>query len=188
MNEAEKNNIELEREQLNLLIKRGVKFEVVTKIHKRNKGLKGFFQKPEILEETTSYEIYEPTLSVLDRLCDIWLDMALDEEALKEGSVILEAKKTTKQNAKKMARIIAIAVLGEDYHITEITPTGKVKRYNDDKELNRLTNVFFHAIKPSKLALLTTTVTNVSNLADFITSMRLMSGARTTKPIESRIE
>lgn len=188
MNEAEKINLELEREQLNLLIKRGVKFEVVTKKRIRKKGLKGFFKKPEVLEETTSYEIHEPTLSVLDRLCDIWLEMALDEEALKEGSVIVEAKKIAKQNAKKMAHIIAIAVLGEDYHITEITQTGKVKRYNDDKELNRLTDVFFHAIKPSKLALLTITVTNVSNLADFITSMRSMSGARTTKPISDRIE
>ncbi|MDR2009957.1 MAG: hypothetical protein LBQ22_05700 [Bacteroidales bacterium] len=188
MNEDEKTNIDLEREQLNLLIKRGVKFEVVAKIRKRNKGLKGFFKKPEILEETTSYEIHEPTLSVLDRLSEIWLDMAIDEEALKEGAVIVEAKKAAKQNAKKMARVIAIAVLGEDYHITEITRAGKVKRYNDDKELNRLTNIFFHAIKPSKLALLSTTVTNVSNLADFITSMRLMSGARTTKPITGRIE
>jgi hypothetical protein len=188
MEEVEKLDIELEREQLNLLIKRGVKFDVVTKIRKRKKGFNGFFQKPEVLEEVTTYEIHEPTLSVLDRLCDIWLDMALDEEALKEGAVIVEAKKTAKQNAKKMARVIAIAVLGEDYHITEITRTGKVKKYNDDKELNRLTNTFFHAIKPSKLALLSTTVTNVSNLADFITSMRLMSGARTTKPITGRIE
>lgn len=188
MEEVEKLDIELEREQLNLLIKRGVKFDVIIKIRKRKKGFKGFFQKPEVLEEVTTYEIHEPTLSVLDRLCDIWLDMALDEVALKEGEVIVEAKKTAKQNAKKMARVIAIAVLGEDYHITEITRTGKVKKYNDDKELNRLTNIFFHAIKPSKLALLTTTVTNISNLADFITSMRLMSGARTTKPITGRIE
>lgn len=186
--EVERTNLDIEREQLNLLIKRGVKFEVVTKVRKRKKGLRGFFKKPEIKEEVTSYEIHEPTLSVLDRLCDIWLDMALDEEALKEGAVIVEAKKITKQNAKKMARVIAIAVLGEDYHITEITPLGKVKKYNDDKELSRLTNIFFHGIKPSKLALLTTTVTNVSNLADFITSMRLMSGARTTKPIAGRIE
>lgn len=188
MEEVEKLDIELEREQLNLLIKRGVKFDVIIKIRKRKKGFKGFFQKPEVLEEVTTYEIHEPTLSVLDRLCDIWLDMALDEVALKEGEVIVEAKKTAKQNAKKMARVIAIAVLGEDYHITEITRTGKVKKYNDDKELNRLTNIFFHAIQPSKLALLTTTVTNISNLADFITSMRLMSGARTTKPITGRIE
>lgn len=188
MDEAEKLNIELEREQLNLLIKKGVKFDVVTKIRKRKKGLKGFFQKPDILEETTTYEIHEPTLSVLDRLCEIWLDMALDEEALKEGAVLIEAKKIAKDNAKKMARVIAIAVLGEDYHITEITRSGKVKRSNDDKELNRLTKIFFHTIKPSKLALLSATVTNVSNLADFITSMRLMSGARTTKPIDGRIE
>ena len=188
MDEVEKDNIELEREQLNLLIKRGVKFEVVTKIRKRKKGFKSFFQKPEISEETTSYEIQEPTLSVLDRLCDVWLDMAIDEEALREGAVIVEAKQITKKNTEKMARIIAISVLGEDYHITEVSRTGKIRKYTDDKELNRLTKVFFHSIKPSKLARLATTITNVSNLADFIASMRLMSGARTTKPITDRIE
>ena len=190
MNEVdEKVNIDLERQQLNLLIKRGVKFDVESKVRKRKAGLKNFFKKPEIVDITTTYEIQEPTLSVLDRLCDVWLDMALDEEALlKEGAIIVEAKNIAKKNAEKMARIIAIAVLGEDYIITEISPLGIAKTRYDDNELNRLTKIFFHSIKPSKLAGLTTSITNVSNLADFIASMRLMSGARTTKPIADRIE
>ena len=188
MVDNEQNKIEQEREQLNILIKRGVKFDIVNKVRKRKKGLRGFFQKPKEVEETTSYEIHEPTLAVLDRICELSLDMVIDEEAIKDEMVIAEAKRITKENTLKMARLIAVAVLGEDYHITEITPTGKIKRYNNDKELDRLTNIFFHNIKPSKLALLTSTITNISNLADFITSMRLTSGARTTKPIKGRIE
>lgn len=188
MIEKEKDNLELEREQLNILIKRGVKFQVVNKVRKRKRGLRGFFQKAKEEEVITSYEIHEPTLAVLDRICEVSLDMAIDEEAIKDEMVIAEAKKITKQNTLNMARLIAIAVLGEDYYITEITPTGNTKRYNNEKELTRLTNIFFHNIKPSKLALLTSTITNISNLADFITSMRLTSGARTTKPIKGRIE
>jgi len=186
---TDKTPVEMEREELNLLVKNGVKFSISTKIRKRKNGLRSFFQKPETVVETTSYEIHEPTLSILDRLSEIWLDMELDEERLKADSgIIEEAKRLAKKNALKMARIIAIAVLGEDYYITEVTRTGKYKKYNDDKELDRLTNVFFDAIKPSKLVGLSSTVTNISNLGDFLASMRLMSGARTTQPRKERIE
>lgn len=186
---TDKTPVEMEREELNLLVRNGVKFSISTKIRKRKKGLWGFFQKPEIVLETTSYEIHEPTLSILDRLSEIWLDMELDEERLNADSgIIEEAKRLAKKNALNMARIIAISVLGEDYYITEVTRTGKVKKYNDDKELDRLTKVFFDAIKPSKLVGLSSTVTNISNLGDFLASMRLMSGARTTQPRKERIE
>lgn len=182
--------LEIEREELNLLIKRGVKFDVTRKVRRRKKGFKAFFSKPQTVEETTSFEIHEPTLSVLDRISELSLSMAFDEEALKtEGdAVIAEAKQLTKDNAERLARVIAIAVLGEDYHITEVTRFGKTRKRNDDKELNRLTSLFFHTIKPSKLVALAATVTNVSNLGDFLASMRLLSGARTTQPRKERIE
>lgn len=186
---TDKAPIELEREELSLLIQRGVKFEVTTKVAKRRKGFKRFFLKPEIVDEISSYEIHEPTLSVLDRLSDIWLDMALNEDVLQEGKAIIsEAKQLAKENAARMARIIAIAVLGEDYHITEVDRFGRIRKYNDDKELDRITDIFFHTIKPSKLVALSATVTNMSNLGDFLASMRLMSGARTTQPRKERIE
>lgn len=186
---TDKDPIELEREELNLLIQRGVKFDVTTTVVQRKKGFKGFFMKPEIIEKTSSYEIHEPTLSVLDRLSDIWLDMALNEDVLQEGKAIIsEAKQLAKENAARMARIIAIAVLGESYHVTEVNHFGRVRKYNDDQELDRLTDIFFHTIKPSKLVALSATVTNMSNLGDFLASMRLMSGARTTQPRKERIE
>ena len=103
-------------------------------------------------------------------------------------ATIAEAKRVAKENAARMARIVAIAVLGEDYHITEMDKGGRIRHYNDDKELDRLTALFYHTIKPSKLVGLAEMVTNVSNLGDFIGSMRLMSGARTTQPRKERIE
>ena len=116
--------------------------------------------------------------------------MGLDEKRLTAGGTetLAEAKRIAKDNAARMARIIAIAVLGEDYHVTEVCAGGRVKKYNDDTELDRLTALFFHTIKPSKLVGLSEAVTSVSNLGDFINSMRLMSGARTTQPRTERIE
>mgnify|MGYP007095847397 CR=1 FL=1 len=185
-NIREKTDLELEREELNLLVKQGVRFSVTHKIRRRKKGVKGFFQRPEVVTVKEDFEIQEPTLSVLDRLSAIWVEMGLDEKRLTAGGTetLAEAKRIAKDNAARMARIIAIAVLGEDYHVTEVCAGGRVKKYNDDKELDRLTALFFH----TKLVGLSEAVTSVSNLGDFISSMRLMSGARTTQPRTERIE
>jgi hypothetical protein len=191
ISEQEKTDLEAERAELNMLVQRGVRFEVSIKVRKQAKGLKGFFGKKEISEETIPFEIQEPTLSVLDRISDIALEMAINEEEFKEGSqgdVISNARKAVQNNAKKLARVVAIAALGEDYHVTGITKSGKIKRRNDDKELDRLTALFFHAIKPSKLAMITSTITSISGLGDFLASIQLLSGARTTQPIKNRIE
>ena len=186
-NIREKTDLELEREELNLLVKQGIKFSVTHKIRRHKKGVKGFFQRPEVITVKEDFEIQEPTLSVLDRLSAIWVEMGLDEKRLTAGGTetLAEAKRIAKDNAARMA---AIAVLGEDYHVTEVCAGGRVKKYNDDKELDRLTALFFHTIKPSKLVGLSEAVTSVSNLGDFINSMRLMSGARTTQPRTERIE
>ena len=180
----------MEREELNLLVKQGIKFSVTHKVRRRKKGVKGFFQRPEVITEKEYFEIQEPTLSVLDRLSAIWVEMELDEDRLTAGGTgtLAEAKRIAKANAGHMARIIAIAVLGEDYHVTEVGAGGRIRKYNDDKELDRLTALFFHTIRPSKLVGLSEALTSVSNLGDFINSLRLMSGARTTRPRTERIE
>ena len=190
VNTAKKTLIDLERKELNLLIKRGVKFDISYKVRRKKQGFRGFFQKKETLTINEVYEIHEPTLAVLDRLSAVWVEMGIDEDSLNAGgtTTLVEAKQIAHENAERMARIIAIAVLGEDYNITEVGINGRIKSHQDDKELDRLTALFLHSIKPSKLVGLANTVTNVSNLGDFIGSMRLMSGARTTQPRKGRIE
>lgn len=182
--------LEREREELNLLVQRGVKFDVTTKIRRRKKGLRGFFSRPETVNETHTFEIHEPTLSVLDRISALSLAIDIDEATIKaEGeAAITEARQVTKENIMRMARVVAIAVLGEDYHVIEVNRFGKVKKYNDDKELDRLTALFFHSVKPSVLVGLVAMITGMSNLGDFINSMRLLSGARTATPRKERIE
>lgn len=182
--------LEREREELNLLVQRGAKFDVTTKIRRRKKGLRGFFSRPETVNETHTFEIHEPTLSVLDRISALSLAIDIDEATIKaEGeAAITEARQVTKENIMRMARVVAIAVLGEDYHVIEVNRFGKVKKYNDDKELDRLTALFFHSVKPSVLVGLVAMITGMSNLGDFINSMRLLSGARTATPRKERIE
>lgn len=184
-----KTDLEMEREELNILVKQGIRFSITRKVRRRKRGLKGLFQRPQVDTVKEDFVIQEPTLSVLDRLSAIWVEMGVDKDLSGGGTEVLAAaKRTVKDNANRMARIIAIAVLGEDYHITEIGANGRVKHYNDDKELDRLTALFAHTIKPSKLVGLAEIVTSISNLGDFINSMRLMSGARTTQPRKERIE
>jgi hypothetical protein len=182
-------DLELERQELNLLIQKGVKFDINIKIRERIKGIKGLFGKKKIIEKNIIYEIYEPTLSVLDRISEIALDMIINEEDFKnENDILTKARQLTRENAKRLARMVAIAVLGEDYHILELSKSNRTVRHNNDKELNRLTDVFFHSLTPSKLIGLASIITNTSNLSDFINSMRLLSGARTTQPIKDRME
>lgn len=181
----EKSLQEIEREELNLLIRKGQKFIIRYTIKTKKRNLLGIRAKVTEEERAETFEIKEPTLAVLDRLSTEWLEMSLDESALSEGGTqtLLEAKRATAENTYRMARIIAIAVLGEDYHIKTINQkTGRVQFANDEKELERITDLFFHTIKPSELVTLCQRITNIANLGDFIGSMRYMSGARTTQP------
>jgi hypothetical protein len=188
--EDKKTALEMEREELDLLINRGFKFTVSMKVQKRQKGLRGLFGRKETAVEQAFFEIRQPTLDTLDRISAMAVDMALDEEEFKGGqqAILSAAWGKVKGCSRKMARVVAIAVLGEDYYVTEITGSGNIKRRKDDRELNRLTDLFLHAVSPSELAVIVSAITGASNLADFITSMRFLSGARTTQPIRESIE
>ena len=84
-NIREKTDLELEREELNLLVKQGVRFSVTHKIRRRKKGVKGFFQRPEAVTVKEDFEIQEPTLSILDRLSAVWVEMGIDETRITAG-------------------------------------------------------------------------------------------------------
>lgn len=186
---AEKTLQEIERDELNLMIQNGVRFSVSRKIYKRPAGPLGFLlpRQAETVKET--FTIQEPTLNTLDRLSEIWVGMDIPEAELTAGGqkTLAAAKRVAHKNTRKMARIIAIAVLGEDYYYNIQDASGRIRRKTDDRELDRLTDLFAHNIKPSDLLGLAQTLTSVSNLGDFIGSMRYMSGAKTTQ-IADRIE
>jgi hypothetical protein len=169
--EQKKTAIEMEREELNLLVQRGFNFTVT--VGKRKK----------------TFEINEPTLSVLDHISDISLDMVINEDELSQenSDIIVTARKLVKENIRRLAAIIAIAVLGESYY-TNIPVLKQILKVFYRIRLRKLTDLFLHTIQPSKLVVLASTITGISNLGDFINSMRLLSGARTTQPRKESIE
>jgi hypothetical protein len=171
LEQQEKTALEKERAELNLLVQRGFKFDV--SIRKRKK----------------TFEIHEPTLAILDRISDISLDMVIDEDELNHENedAMASVRKIVKKNTKRQATIIAISVLGESFY-TNIPILKQVLNFVYRIRLLGLTNLFYHSVTPSKLLGLAIAVTNMSNYGDFIVSMRLLSGARTTQPRKESIE
>jgi len=173
--------LEKEQNELRLMIEKGVTFDVEVTHYRRKPGFFGFFRKREKVTEKKVFSIQEPTLSTLDRLSALWLQMEIDETKLQEADYLNAAKKMARKEANRLAEVVATAVLGEDYY-TAIDKGGYYKRTENKKELQRLTSFFLHTIKPSDLFTLAVLITNVSNLGDFINSIRLMSATRTSDP------
>ena len=115
--------------------------------------------------------IKEPTLYTLDRLSAEYIEMMVSEEKIREAPR-QEARILFKEHSKRMANVVAIAVLGNEWE-------------NTDK-LNELSDFFFKWLKNSSLIELVQVIDLTNNLADFINSIRLLSSARTTIP--NRIE
>lgn len=171
--------IQAEKAEINRLIQNGLSFQIDRKLTKR-----GLFGKKQS-NETQAFTMYEPTLAVLDRLAKEQLELDADEKELMSGNGQNEARRLAAKHAKRMARIVAIAVLGEDLFIPE--RVGGMNRYQEDsKSLRKLTALFENSLRPSKLIQLVHLINTMSNLGDFCNSIRLMSVNRTTMP--DRIE
>lgn len=184
MTEQEETKLEAlqtEQDELRRMIGEGVTFDVDVTLYRRKPGFLGYFRKRERVTEKKVFKIEEPTLNTLDRLSALWLQMEIDEAKLQDADYLNAAKKMANKEAKRLAEVVATAVLGEDYYTT-IDKGGYYKRAENKQELKRLTSLFMHTVKPSKLFTLAVLITNVSNLGDFINSIRLMSATRTSDP------
>lgn len=179
---AEDKRLEAERQELNLLIDKGVSFEVEQTILSRPAGLLGLVRKRSPRHSTLKFTIKEPTLSTLDRISAEQIELQISESVMSSESGLQEAKKMVLRHGRRLARIVALCVMGEDY-VIQYQKQGRVVYGYNNKELDRLTDLFFHNIKPSKLFQLVLLVSSISNLGDFTNSIRLMSASRTTMPI-----
>lgn len=180
----EKQKINAERNELNILIDKGVNIEVERTMRVLIGRKYGLLKRYETITEKLKFTIKEPTLSTLDRLSSEQIELIIDESKIKENG-LSEAKMLTNQQSHRMARIVAIAVLGQEYLIT-IQEGSRIRYEHDDKQLDELTDLFFINVKPSTLLQYTILINSMSNLGDFTNSIRLMSAVRTTMPI--RIE
>lgn len=170
--------IEAEKKELRLLIGQGISFVVdyhedrVVRIP-RYRYLQRLLTKKQVVREEKQLEflVKEPTAFTLDRLSLEYIELAMDEEKIKSNPR-QEARKLFSKHNRRMARIVAIATLGNDWE--------------DDKKLSERTEFFSRWLKNSTLWELVQAIDLTNNLADFINSMRLLSSARTTIP--NRIE
>ena len=147
--------LEREQSELRQMIGEGITFDVEVTYTRRKPGLLGFFRKREKITEKKVFRVQEPTLATLDRLSALWLQMSIDETKLGD----------------------------EDYY--DVTDKGGyLVRKPNETRLARLTSLFLHTVTPSQLLTLAILITNVSNLGDFINSIRLMSATRTSDPTQ----
>lgn len=113
------------------------------------------------------YQIKEFYAGTLDILSSIFIEMQIDQSALEEG-FMAEAQRITKRNAKLCAKALAVAVLNNKWKILFLTPF--------------LAKRFLWSITPSRLMKAAIIIAQMSNFGDFIGSIRLIAGVRTTKP------
>ena len=179
--------LEQEQSELRHMINQGLTFDVEVTYSRRRPGFFGFFRKREKVKEKRVFTIQEPTLATLDRLSSLWLQMEIDEPRLGDADYLAAARQLANKEAKRLAEVVAVAVLGEDYYDTTEHRGAFSYKPNEDR-LQRLAATFFHAVKPSDLFTLAVLITNVSNLGDFISSIRLMSATRTSEPMGNLIE
>lgn len=167
-----------QRKVIQSIIGKGIKFSVSYTVKVRQKGLLGFF-KPKVNEERKEeFTLLEPTLSTLDRASEVWLRMNTDAVEEEGADTVKEGWKLANEHSHDMAECIAILVLGEAYYAVD---------GGDDKELERLTELFYKTIKPSQANDMALFINATANLVDFVNSMRLMKMSATTTPT-TRIE
>jgi len=160
--------IKAEKLELDLLIEKGVEFNVVEQVKKRGKGIHWLRKRTEEVEHI--FKVKQPTLGVLDRLSAEFIKLEVDEQNLAENP-LQESKLLVTQHGRTVARIVAIAVLREDCR--------------DEREVKRLAELFYRTVTPSKLVQLANIIHLTSNYASFTASIRSMSSARTTRPKET---
>lgn len=186
MEETNKTALEKEKTELNALIRKGVSFEVKDTEVVTEKRFFGLIRKRRLVEVTRKFTIEEPTLSTLDRLSAEWIELTIDEAALKSDDAMVKARTMAHEHSIRCARIVAIAVLGVDRLKCSIK-AGFPHWVEDTEKLNKLTELFARQIKPSRLHQFAVLVNSMSNMGDFMNSIRLWSTTdRTTTPI--RIE
>lgn len=181
----DKRKLEQERAELNTLIGKGVSFEVKDTEFDVETRFLGIVKRYKPREVTRTFKIEEPTLATLDRISAETIEFAIDEAAMKSADSMQRARGLAREHSIRCARVVAIAVLGEDRLIPVHGKSG-TRWVEDTKRLDELTSLFARKIKPSVLYKLYVLVNAMCNLGDFMNSIRLMQQERTTMPI--RIE
>ena len=178
--------LEQEKGELNVLINKGVAFEVEDTEFEVAKGFWGLFKRRVPVRVKRRFKIEQPTLGTLDRIAVEWIEIAIDEAGLKGDDGMQRARTLAAKHAMRCAKVVAIAVLGSDYLVPRYGIDGVVRYDEDWRRLDELTALFGRTVTPSQLFQICMMIIAVCNLGDFLNSIRLMSVDRNTMP--GRIE
>lgn len=147
----------IERAELDILLSAGMSFSVP------KRSLLRYIGKPE--RSFLIAPLFHGTLNYLSRE---FVDMNFSEEAIQENA-FAEAKRLMAHNARRAARVVAIAVLNSGWKIRWLS--GLYSWY------------FLWHTTPKMLLQLTLKIQEASNLGDFTNSIRYLSVvARTATP------
>jgi hypothetical protein len=150
--------LKAEKAELSTIIERGASFSV---------GCRSLLSRL-IRKKERRFVIYQPYLGTLDYLSAEFIQMDFDQARL-NGDGYNEAKRLASVNARRCARIIAIAILNRKLGIKYLT--------------RPLASYLLWRVTPAKLYQLAMLISQMSNLVDFIGSIELMSiQKRTTDP------
>lgn len=117
------------------------------------------------------------TLAVLDLISKECQRLKFDPHAFetKDLKVFAEARKLVSEHSRTMAKIIAIASMGEECFV--ITPHGDYQVR--EKEIKRLQDQIYVSLGFDELTTICDKITGHSDLANFINSIRLMGTIQT---------
>lgn len=158
--------IQLEREEIALMIEKGVEFEI------ERKSIFRFLPKFLGGSKTRKFSINQPYLGTLMLLSAEFLKLDFNEDKIREEG-ISEVKRLATVSCRPLANIVAISVLSSKWKITLF------------KSL--LATYFLWRLKPSKMLELSLVINYMMNLEGFTTSIRLNAIMKIATP-PSQIE
>ena len=149
--DAEIEKLNKEKEELNRMIQGGISFELECDAIRKTRGFLGFPHR-EITKIKRTFKIEEITLSTLDRIGVESIELDIDEKRIKDGDDSIKvSRQIAIKHAKRMARVVAIAVLGSEWETPKVVRGDIVRYVENTKAIDELTELFAHAIKPSKM-------------------------------------
>ena len=155
------------RKELNLMIDNGVRITVEEQTIRRGRWP---WSKRLVSTEQHVYEMKQPTLGCLDLINYYSRDMKVDEDALKgaENPYPL-LRRLCHRHTGDVSRAMAVAILGRRVFVK--TMFGYRTDY---KAIDRLAETLKINVTPGKLFEMAQALSVISNMSDFLNSIRLM--------------
>lgn len=158
------------RAEYEAIIDNGISISITERYVRRRFVL---FGAERSVERVHRFEIHQPTLGVLDLINYYLRDVQIDEAVIKEaGDVYPEVRAIEQRHCYDVARAMAVAILGNG---SVVKVLGKYKR--NEKAIEKMAGLLMRCLTPSKLMEMASSVNVMSNLSDFLNSIRLLKVA-----------